>query len=55
MEDLRRLIDRRWHVPPLKQLLLHSGKPPQNGSLDEQGVQAGSCVQVFHRDCVMCA
>ena len=49
-EDLRRLIDRRWHLPPLKQLLLHVGRPLQNGPLADQGISPGACARVFNRD-----
>ena len=49
-EDLRRLIDRRWHLPPVKQLLHHLGKPLKNGPLVDQAINPGSVVQVFSRD-----
>ena len=48
-EDVRKVIEKRWRVPASKQVLLHLGRPLKNGSLEDQGLAPGACVQVTKR------
>ena len=48
-EDVRKVIEKRWRVPASKQVLLHLGRLLKNGSLEDQGLAPGACVQVTKR------
>ena len=45
-EDIRKMVERRWRIPASRQALLHLGRLLQNGSLEDQGIPPGGCVQV---------
>ena len=48
-DDVKRLVEKRWHIPPSKQVLVHLGRPLKQGLLDDQGLPPGACVQVSRR------
>ena len=48
-DDVKRLVDKRWHIPPARQVLVHLGRPLKQGLLDDQGLPPGACVQVTRR------
>ena len=45
-EDIRKMVERRWRIPASRQALLHLGCLLKNGSLEDQGIPPGGCVQV---------
>ena len=48
-EDVRRPVEKRWNIPPPKQVLVHLGRHLKHGLLEDQGMMPGACVQVAKR------
>ena len=48
-EDVRRLVEKRWRIPPRLQALQHLGQALKHGLLEDQGLAPGACVQVTRR------
>ena len=48
-EDVGRLVEKRWSIPPAKQMLVHIGRHLKHGLLEDQGMTPGACVLVTKR------
>ena len=48
-EDVRRLVEKNWKIPPEKQILVHLGRHLKHGVLEDQGMIPGGCVHVARR------